>query len=40
MYDKAYDTYNILKIIANQYTVAVIQPKSNRSDQCAYDQNL
>lgn len=38
--DKAYDTNNILKVIANQHTATVIPPKSNRLDQRAYDRNL
>jgi len=38
--DKAYDTNNVLKVIANQHAAAAIPPKSSRLDQRAYDRNL
>ena len=38
--DKAYDTNNVLKAIADQHAVPVIPPKSTRLDQRGYDRNL
>jgi hypothetical protein len=38
--DKAYDTNNVLKALADQQAVPVIPPKSTRLDQRAYDRNL
>jgi hypothetical protein len=38
--DKAYDTNNVLKSIADQHAVPVIPPKSTRLDQRDYDRNL
>ncbi len=37
--DKAYDTNNMLKSIADQHAVPVIPPKPTRLDQRHYDRN-
>lgn len=38
--DKAYDTNNVLKAIADRQAAPVIPPKSTRLDQRSYDRNL